>query len=55
MNLRCHCLHKSGSMFLYRLFKKIAEDNNIDYYSIHDNPQDMSEWNTKLIIVLHVH
>lgn len=48
MNLSCHCFHRSGSMFFYRLFKKIAKDNNIDYYSINNNPQNHKLWNNKM-------
>ena len=48
MNLQCYCFHKSGSMFFYRLFKKIAKDNNIDYYSINNKPGNDNLWNTKL-------
>ena len=40
MKLKCYCFHKSGSMFLYRLFKKIAEDNNIDYFSVNNKPSN---------------
>lgn len=38
MRLECYCFHKSGSMFLYRLFKKISETNDINYYSINNTP-----------------
>ena len=48
MNLKCYGFHKSGTMFLYRLFNKIAADNNIDYYSINNNPPNEKLWNTKL-------
>ena len=48
MNLSCYCFHKSGSMFFFKLFKKIAEDNNIDYYSENNRPSNHELWNNKL-------
>lgn len=47
MNLSCYCFHKSGSMFFYRLFKQIAEYNNIDYYS-ESFLENNKLWNNKL-------
>lgn len=33
MNLQCYCFHKSGSLFLQRLFNYIAANNKIDFYT----------------------
>lgn len=48
MNLCCWCFHKSGSMFFHRLFQKIAKDNNIEYYSSNNKPDNENLWNNKL-------
>lgn len=48
MNVKCYGFHKSGTMFLYRLFLKIAQDNNIDYYSINNEPMNDSLWNADM-------
>ena len=48
MNLKCYCFHKSGSMFLFKLFKKISKDNNIDYYSINKFNSNEKLWNKSL-------
>ena len=52
MNLQCYCFHKSGSMFLLRLFSYIAENNNIDFYTtpgLSSNKLKSNKlWNNKL-------
>lgn len=45
MNIKCYAFHKSGSMFFHRLFKKMAVENNLEYYSI--NSGNESQWNDK--------
>ena len=37
MNIQVYAFHKSGSMFLFRLFKYISIKNRIHYYSINAN------------------
>lgn len=49
MNLQCYCFHKSGSMFFYRLFKKISKDHNFNYYSINNTPPNDKKWKESLI------
>ena len=39
MNLQVYAFHKSGSMFLYKLFFYISRRNNINFYSINNGTE----------------
>lgn len=39
-------IHKSGSMFLFKYFNKIAEMNNLPYFSGNNNPKNADDYKT---------
>lgn len=41
-----NAFHKSGSMFLYRYFGKMAEYENIEYFSENNDPPNQEEYKT---------
>jgi hypothetical protein len=43
--VKVFALHKSGSMFLYEYFKLLSKLNNLNYYSVNNNPQNQAEYN----------
>tara|TARA_B110000971_G_C20039410_1_gene516702 strand:- start:73 stop:789 length:717 start_codon:yes stop_codon:yes gene_type:complete len=44
MNLQVYSYHKSGTMFLYKLFNTISKINNIQYYSCNNIPSNNIEY-----------
>lgn len=43
-----HALHKSASMFLYKLFKDLSRERKIAYFSINDRHSELIQFNSKI-------
>jgi hypothetical protein len=43
--VKVFALHKSGSMFLYEYFKLLSKLNNLNHYSVNNNPKNQNEYN----------